>query len=106
VKFEQRSELVVRMGKAPASMWLYEPVTPAALAPYAAFGALAISATVLDSGGWRAAAGGSRTRILCGLDAGSFVASLGGEGRLHLQSMLPRWKLSAAAAFGAGLAKT
>lgn len=59
VKVEQRTELVMDKGKAPFVTVLHEPVTPAALSPYAAFGVLATAAVLLDSMG--AGGGAGRT---------------------------------------------
>lgn len=36
-------------GRGPALSLVYEPITPAVLSPYSAFGALAVVAAVLDS---------------------------------------------------------
>ncbi len=108
IRVEQRSELVTGKGRVPCVTVLHEPVTPAALSPFAAFGVLAITGAVLASmvpdGGtshmWR------QDRGSVPIDARSFMEWLGDRARTLLCASAVEWDHPAGAEFGAGVART
>ena len=103
IRIEQRSELVTDKGRVPYVTALYEPVTPAALPPYAAFGVLAIAGAVLAGmvpngvvGHMRHQDGGPLP-----INAQSFVEWLGDRARRWLCASAGRWNHPVDAAFEA-----
>lgn len=103
IKVEQRSELVMGRGRVPYVTVLYEPVTPAALSPRAAFGVLAIAGAVLASMAPNAGAGHTwrPDGDLHPIDARWFMEWLGDRARTWLCSSAHHWDHPVGAAFGA-----
>lgn len=103
IKVEQRSELVTGKGRVPYLTVLYEPVTPAALSPRAAFGVLAIAGAVLASMAPNAGAGHTwrQDGDLHPIDARWFMDWLGDRARTWLCSSAHHWDHPVGAAFGA-----
>ena len=102
-KVDQRTELVSEAGTVPRSTELFESVTPAALSPYGAFGAIAIAAAVLDSMGPDGSAGHAweARRGPLAINLMSFMEWLGGYARGRLRAAAGRWDHPVGAAFGA-----
>ena len=105
IPFTQRTELRLFEGNIPASTVQYEPITPAALSPRFAFGALAIIAAVLDS----LEAPGEACHIWEQdgvppiVDAASFLAWLNDQGRNSLQVSSRQWNSQVSAVLWGGL---